>query len=167
MAAGLSGRVKSSIILCRIRPKISKSLFMTPYQFGCKLAADTTAPNTPFGKRAPGLNPAGYDIKTDQQAKMWRNYGSPSGATLYTRAPKPVQPAKPPAPPNPEYERLRTQFSQQYPEFHPGEITDMVGLAARNDGSSLAKFIYNTRQRYKQNPKPVTPSVPPQTTPKP
>lgn len=151
---------------------------MTPYQFGIKVAAELgiqpipkaipdipKAPKAPsagqpesakqspaFPPAAPGLNPAGRDIRTDQQAQMWRNYGSPMGATTYTRAPRPAQARPAPYAPNPEHQRILGSLQQQYPQFGQGDLQDMLSLHIQGRGGELAQFIRNTQQKYKSQP---------------
>lgn len=127
---------------------------MTPFEFGQKLAAG------PMPQKAPGLNPSGYDIRTDQQAHTVHNYGRPQGPTLYTRAPRPATPSKPYVP-NPEHQQILTNLGKQYPQFGKGDLQDMLSLHIQNKGSDLAKFTRNTQQHYAQNPTRAANYVPP------
>jgi hypothetical protein len=117
---------------------------MTPFEFGVKLAA---GPITPPAKSAPS-------------AETLRNYGSPWGPTLYTRAPRPATPSKPYVP-NPEHQQILTNLGKQYPQFGKGDLQDMLSLHIQNKGSDLAKFTRNTQQHYKQNPTSAANYVPP------
>jgi hypothetical protein len=76
------------------------------------------------------------DMQTRDQAELARRRNTPS---------KPI-------PHNPELERVRDNFAKLHPQFHPGEIQDMVQLVVQNRGGDLAQFINNGNTRIKQHP---------------
>jgi hypothetical protein len=125
---------------------------MTPFEFG-RLIKSAVGPAQPsaFPPAAPGLNPAGRNITTDQQARMWQNYGNPMGSTSYTSAPTPPKPAPAPQAPNPEHQQILSNLGKQYPRFGKGDLQDMLSLHLQGNGAGLAKFTRNTQQHY-QNP---------------
>lgn len=132
---------------------------MTPHAFGYKIAVEmrpTTSPSTPaasamtpFGQKTD-QNPSGYDIKTDEQARFYRDRGNFAGNNkTYAAQPKPIQPYTPPAP-NPENQRVLGNFRTAYPQFPDGVHRDMLQLHVQNDGAGLATFLRNSLRQYPQ-----------------
>lgn len=134
---------------------------MTPFEFGQKVAAEPVPAPPAFPPKAPGLNPAGRDIRTNQQAQAWQNYGKSFGPTQYTRAPRPATPPSKPYTPNPEHQQILTNLGKQYPQFGKGDLQDMLSLHLQGRGGDLATFTRNTQQHYAQNPARAANAVPP------